>query len=346
MSDAVDQIVTPLDTVNQKHFGPIYVVEDPNFGLHPLCTVFPRASDDEVNEMCKITRHLGGVINNPVTVWLDPARGVKEMLDGGNRQAVARICKVSLEVRDFLGDYHQARQYVLVRNLTRRHLTGTQKAAALIELSKIDIQRNYIPPNIRDTIAAQAGIKADQVRKIEKVASADPGALQRLRDGTSSLREETKKSQEGDPTGKNLIGLPNRPETPPEAIIDNDGTPVPDNLLDVWKVRGKFRAARASFQDSLTKLREVIREPGGHGLSVEYERWAKNLIQDLDAKMPALVCCHCWGSGVSKSEISNKRWRAHHDENNVGKCYCCKARGYLLKDEPRPDDEWVVKKAS
>ena len=92
------------EILNEGQFGPVYKVETPNFPLHPLCTAFPRASDQDKAEMAKQTREIGGIINAPAVVWLDPVLGEKAILDGGNRQDVARLCGVPLEVRDFTGD--------------------------------------------------------------------------------------------------------------------------------------------------------------------------------------------------------------------------------------------------
>jgi hypothetical protein len=329
----------------QEAFGPVYFVASPDFPLHPLCTVFPRASDDDISEMAKITRHLGGIINNPIIVWRDPSRGELEIIDGGNRQHVARLCGCGCEVREFLGDYAQGRTFVKLWNIGRRHLTGTQKAAALLEMSKLDAKYGFSPGNQRESIAKQSGVAEETVRKIQRVAAkAGVDAVRRLIENKTTLREELKIIEEGDPTGKAVEGP--RPETPPDVILDDDGTEVPESLIDVWKVRAKFREVRARFKEDLNALRSIIREPGGHGLSVEHDRHVKDLVADLEAKMPSLICCHCRGTGLSASELSKKRWLSMGDEGSVGKCYCCKARGYLLKDEPRPEPEWEMKLAS
>lgn len=330
-----------MPDLSEKSFGPVYCVEKPDFPLHPLCTVFPRASDEDVTEMCRITRQIGGILNDPIVVWHDPEAGVKMVLDGGNRQHVARLCEVHIEVRDFLGDYPAARTFVLLKNLGRRHLTSTQRVAALLELEKVDRKHDFRPANARELMAKQAGASESTVKQVERVAQkGGDEAIRRLKEGRSTLREELRGIGDvvADPTGRSAKTehLP----TPGDVVLDDDGTEVPEALLDVWRSRARFRETRASFKLCLDGLRSILREPGGGGVSVEHERHVKDLVSDLEAKMPSLICCHCDGSGVSKSELSNKRWRMFGDEKSVGKCYCCKGRGYLLKDEPRPGPEW------
>jgi hypothetical protein len=319
--------------VSPDCFGPVLRVDKPDFKLHPLCTAFPRADDVDVAEMCKITRLMGGILNEPATLW----EGM--ILDGGNRQKVCRLCEVPFEYREFTGTYEQARAFVIAKNLGRRHMTGQQKAASMLKIVQEDKKRGLISGSVVRAVADAAGVSPSLAAKVNRLR--DDGSLDRVISGETSVREELDRlAGNDDPFGRSA-GEIDPALVPADVICDDDGREVPLDLHEVWCARPLMVDLRKDILgDTLERAKKVVNHPGGRGVSVEYLRMLRDLVGDLEGKRPSLVCPHCLGSGVARSDISDRRWRQVGKEDQIGKCYLCQARGWLAKDEPRPGPEW------
>lgn len=322
-------------------FGPVQVALNPEFKLHDLCTAWNPACDVDLDEMISVTRTLGGIINNPVTVW----KGL--LLDGRNRQIVAKTLGMPLEYREFIGEYQQAYTYVLAVNLARRHLTPQQRAVMAARLADIN-KRNGIGdgPRVKDvSISAQVPKKtAMQAIDVVKAAneSGDEAMLDRIFKGESTPHKELKALKE---KPLDLRGPPIKKDRPlrdlsEEMFTDADGQVVPDCLLDVWKQVVKFSQLRIYFELGIPDLQRIMDHPTGKHLSVEHQRRVKELIRDLDAKTPNLVCPHCIGVKTCSCDLCKRRWASRGLEEKQ-ECYCCDGDGYLIKEQPYPDTEWV-----
>ena len=91
---------------------------------HPLCLLFPRLGDDELQELAEDIRQ-NGLENDMVT--LDG-----KILDGRNRHVACEIAGVEPRFREFTGDDPIA--WVVSQNLVRRHLTASQRAVVAFDL--------------------------------------------------------------------------------------------------------------------------------------------------------------------------------------------------------------------
>lgn len=87
--------------------------------LHPLCTYFPRMSDDEFNSL------KANIQDNGQTHPIYTLDGM--ILDGGNRYRA--LCELGIEpvIIEYTGS--NPTQFILSSNLHRRHLTQGQSAA-------------------------------------------------------------------------------------------------------------------------------------------------------------------------------------------------------------------------
>jgi len=117
--------------------------------LHPLCTFFPRMSDEEFSSLKESLQHNGQT--HPIYTL----GGM--ILDGGNRYRA--LCELGIEpvMVEYQGP--SPTQFILSSNLHRRHLTQGQSAAIVsASLSWINAQpeaqtANHVP---MDTAAARA----------------------------------------------------------------------------------------------------------------------------------------------------------------------------------------------
>lgn len=189
--------------------------------LHPLCTFFPRMSDEEFN-LLKDSLQTNGQTHPIYT--LDGM-----ILDGGNRYRA--LCELGIEpmIVEYQGP--NPTQFILSSNLHRRHLTQGQSAAIVsASQSWLSSQPDALTlQNIAlDTAAARAkqsgvGQKTQQLAdKLVKEAPAD--LIQEVIDGKKSLNKAIKEITPPKP----IV-----PKAPIEALEDSEPAEEIDDLEEI-----------------------------------------------------------------------------------------------------------------
>lgn len=189
--------------------------------LHPLCTFFPRMSDEEFN-LLKDSLQTNGQTHPIYT--LDGM-----ILDGGNRYRA--LCELGIEpmIVEYQGP--NPTQFILSSNLHRRHLTQGQSAAIVsASQSWLSSQPDALTlQNIAlDTAAARAkqsgvGQKTQQLAdKLVKEAPAD--LIQEVIDGKKSLNKAIKEITPPKPVV---------PKAPIEAGEDSEPAEEIDDLEEI-----------------------------------------------------------------------------------------------------------------
>lgn len=146
-----------------------------NYELHPLCTLFPRLSDKELNQLADDIKANGQ--REPITLH----DGM--ILDGGNRYRACLIAGVKPQFKKFAGG--NIVSYVLSANMHRRHLSPGQQAA--IVSSAQDWAKAHTHGGVRQpeqgatlhldsvkTRAAESGASIRTQKMADKVVKADP----------------------------------------------------------------------------------------------------------------------------------------------------------------------------
>lgn len=330
--------------VSESNFGPIMTAEKPDFKLHELCTLWCQASDHDLDEMVKVTKMIGGIFNDPATVW----NGL--LLDGRNRQIVCKTLGFPLYYREFNGTYEQARAFVIAKNLARRHLTKDQQIMYGVVQSQVDARNGFGKGPDDKKIAAKAKTTQRKVKEAICIASnyhpdgnEDEDRVKRILSGTSTIAKELKAIKE---EGKalNLEGpeIKDKSKVYDEAedsYQDAAGYPVIGSLRDIWDSIHHFTMLRGFTGKLLDELKKLVQHPAASKLSIEHIKHVKELFHDLDAKMPNFVCPHCRGQKKCDCPLCKTRWSGRGMEDKT-ECYCCNGDGYLVKDQPYPDQEW------
>lgn len=101
--------------------GPRGGITEHSFELHPLALIIPPMTEAE-REALRASIERDGV-KVPITIYQ------KKILDGRNRSYFASIFKKPVEIKTFEGTEEEAKRYVIMLNLHRRHLSAAQRAA-------------------------------------------------------------------------------------------------------------------------------------------------------------------------------------------------------------------------
>ncbi|MGH7744527.1 MAG: hypothetical protein ACREQ5_06870 [Candidatus Dormibacteria bacterium] len=153
--------------------------------VHPLASIFPPMPDDEFRELTADIKAHG--LFDPIETYEG------KILDGTIRYRACRAAGVQPRIRAWSnGDgLNSAYQYVVSRNLYRRHLTAGQRvlivedAQRLIAHGREQIGNDRIPAA---QIAHQAGVHEETVRAFRRVQQEAPDLVRPIRDGSLSVK--------------------------------------------------------------------------------------------------------------------------------------------------------------
>jgi hypothetical protein len=190
--------------------------------LHPLCTYFPRMSEDEFNALKDNLQHNGQT--HPIYT-LDGM-----ILDGGNRYRA--LCELGIE--PVMIEYTGANptQFILSSNLLRRHLSQGQSAAIVsASQSWINAQTAQAAPQLRSTVqldtatarAKQSGVGQRTQQLADKLVKEAPAELvKEVIDGTKSLNKALKEITPSKPVAPKPVPVAEpEPEESHEAQLSN-----------------------------------------------------------------------------------------------------------------------------
>lgn len=233
--------------------------------LHPLCTAFPAIDPDDFDGLVEDISTNG--LREPI-VLLDG-----QVLDGRNRYHACLQAGVEARFREFgsdKGDGTDPVVFVLSKNLRRRHLTATQRAAAVAKAqdwSRARTQGRAAQTGtsaglttVADRVAASSAGERTQ-RDTDLVAREAPELLDKLIAGEMSAKAAAAQVRaakntvgvEGAPTAEDFDSLP-----PSDASAsDEEAAPVPAKAKK-GKPADPRDARIAELEEAVAELREAL----------------------------------------------------------------------------------------
>jgi hypothetical protein len=156
---------------------------------HPFAELFPGLPDEELAQLAQDIKERGQL--EPIILY----RGL--ILDGRNRYRACQIAGVKprLEEFDAKAVRRSPEEFVLSRNLRRRHLSMGQKAAIALDWSE-QIELSLSPKKIRaagrpkgalSQAAKYIGINEQRVFEVRQIRDANPRMYQQVKAGKRSL---------------------------------------------------------------------------------------------------------------------------------------------------------------
>jgi hypothetical protein len=187
--------------------------------LHPLCTYFPRMSEDEFNALKDNLQHNGQT--HPIYT-LDGM-----ILDGGNRYRA--LCELGIEPAMIEYTGSNPTQFILSSNLLRRHLSQGQSAAIVsasqswVKAQAVSTLGNTAPLDTATARAKQSGVGQRTQQLADKLVKEAPAELvKEVIDGTKSLNKALKEITPPKPVvTKPVPVVEPEPEESHEAQLSN-----------------------------------------------------------------------------------------------------------------------------
>lgn len=188
--------------------------------IHPFSAVFPEASPEEYQQLKASIDKRGQI--EPIVLHGG------EVLDGRTRYQVCRELKIPPQFRQYdpVKDGADALQWVIDKNLNRRHLTVGQRAALAVELTKAaaawkakqaeDAKANPNPtpngpaedpdedipittkekPMTQEEAAKAVGVSSKSVSEATNLAKNDPERFGAVKSGKTSLHEASEAAKQ------------------------------------------------------------------------------------------------------------------------------------------------------
>jgi hypothetical protein len=189
--------------------------------LHPLCTYFPRMSDDEFNSLKDNLQHNGQT--HPIYT-LDGM-----ILDGGNRYRA--LCELGIEpvMIEYTGS--NPTQFILSSNLLRRHLSQGQSAAIVsasqswVNAQAVSTLGNTTQLDTATARAKQSGVGQRTQQLADKLVKEAPAELvKEVIDGKKSLNKAIKEITPPKPVVPKPVSVvePEAEESREDQLSDTD----------------------------------------------------------------------------------------------------------------------------
>jgi hypothetical protein len=171
-------------------------MNDTNSEFHPFADLFPMMSDDAFEELVADMIHWG--MREPITLFEG------KVLDGRNRYRALQRIDPTTELNDFASHYDkfygnrdEALAYVVSKNLKRRHLDTSQRAAVAAKLANLrDGQRQvgkFADVPTLSEAAKLLNVSERTVRHARKVLDhGDPDLIQEVQRGEVTVSAAVK----------------------------------------------------------------------------------------------------------------------------------------------------------
>jgi hypothetical protein len=156
---------------------------------HPLAALFPELSEEELRQLASDIKERGQL--EPIILY----KGL--ILDGRNRYRACQIAGVKPRTEEFnaKATKRSPEQFVLSRNLRRRHLSVGQRAAIALDWSEQielnpDSEKNKDrgrPKGALSEAAKKIGINEQRAFEVRQIRDANPRLYQDVKAGRRSL---------------------------------------------------------------------------------------------------------------------------------------------------------------
>jgi len=156
---------------------------------HPFAALFPELPPEELTQLARDIKERGQL--EPIILY----KGV--ILDGRNRYRACQIAGVKPRIEEFdaKATRRSPEEFILSRNLRRRHLSVGQKAVIALEWSEqielsADPQKNNGRGRPKGTLsegAKKIGINERRVFEVRQIRDANPSLYQDVKAGRRSL---------------------------------------------------------------------------------------------------------------------------------------------------------------
>lgn len=241
------------------------------FSQHPLSAAFPPMAPDDLQRLVLDIQQHG--LRTPITI-LDGM-----VLDGWSRHEVCGLLKIEPSTVQFPVDQDPV-DFVLAMNMARRHLTASQKAAAVVACNA------WAPTHRPNKVAAAATLTNQQMAEAAGVsprtirdakAAVTAGLGKAIRDGKLTVERAAAIAKLPEPERQSAIEAPKAPK-PKIEITDCDFK------ARISELEGLVAEREGEIRDMAALLEEMVDENKALTAMVNAKNLGEALIQVTKAR--------------------------------------------------------------
>lgn len=229
--------------------------------IHPYAKIMPSMTIDELAELSSDIKRMGQI--EPGVIY----QGM--ILDGSNRYVITQELGIDFQYIEFQGDDKAALDYVISKNVIRRHLTAGQKSTIsaditnlkrgqrsdhesdnLIKLSESESKTSKLKLVSIEQAAKLMDVSKDSIVKARKLKQDSPELFEEVKSGKISLNKAVT-TLYSKPTNKSVFGQRSNISGPPQT----EGEPP---LRTLERIKQGYLLEIKIAGDRITEAFEVL----------------------------------------------------------------------------------------
>lgn len=262
---------------------------------HPLADIFPMMNEEEYQSLKEDIRKNGLI--EPVWLYED------KILDGRNRYKACVELEIEPEFYSFDDKESSPLDFVMSLNLSRRHLTSSQKATVALEalpffeeeakkrqiLGAIatNTGKEKIPEasrQARDDAAQLIGVNSHYVSDAKAIKESSPELFEKIRQGEKTI-SEVKKELKTIEKQKRKANIPEFPDSSDRYQIYHDSfidTKIEHNSIDVIITDPPYPKEFLYLYDQLSVFASLVLKKGGSLICMVGQSYLPEIMQSLN----------------------------------------------------------------
>lgn len=290
---------------------------------HALSMVFPAMSDEDFARLVESMRTHGYDQNQPI-ITLDG-----QILDGRHRYRAAQEAGVKPLIVEFSPRFGDPALWVMARNLARRHLTASQRAAVAADIEpyfsaetqtrrKAALQQEKAKNVGKSPLAskdANGGKAAGQAAKVVGVSQAQVERAKAVKTASPELHEKVKAGEVSLAEAQRRVkSTPPPPLDEPETFIDVNLKPVTDDgIMAALRSGPRFDELMRRISTLRSDLKAFCDDPVS--AEIRFQKVDTDLRNAFEGIKFGKPHCQC----------------PHMPNCKLGGCRVCKDRGWVTR---------------
>ena len=264
-----------------------------NYEFHDLANIFPMLDAEGLEELRADVEKNGQI--DPIYLYDG------KVLDGRNRYTVCAMLGITPKTVEYTGNDPLA--FAVSKNLKRRHLTASQRAAIAAEVANMPVGRNWggnviTESSVIKVSQTEAGkqfkVSEDYIQQAKKVKESAPEVFEMVKAGTVGLQDAARIAKMDEERRETVVAKIESGDAVPDAIREAKRQEVVDKLEDI--AMKEVKASQGVYDviviDPPWEMKKIERNERPNQVEFDYPTMTEEELAAMN--LPAADDCHLW----------------------------------------------------